>query len=70
MLVSKPDGSTCFCVNYRRLNAVTKTDEFPLPRVDDCLDMLSGNLASGYWQVAMPKKRQPLSLMKGCMSFV
>ncbi len=31
-----------FCVDYRRLNAVTHKDAHPLPRVDDCLDALCG----------------------------
>ena len=60
MLISKSDGSVCFCVDYRRLNAMTKMVKFPLPQVDDCLDILSGmkyfstlDLASGYWHVAM-----------------
>ena len=49
-----------FCVDYRKLNSITKMDSFPLPLIDDTLDMLSQSkffttldLASGYWQVEM-----------------
>ena len=41
VLIKKKDGSHHFCVDYRRLNGLTKMDVFPLPRVDDTLDMLS-----------------------------
>ena len=34
-LLAKKDGTTRFCVDYRRLNTITKLDFFLLPRVDD-----------------------------------
>ena len=58
VLVTKRDGSIRFCVDYRKLNLITQKDVYPLPRIDTCLDTLSGavwfstfDLRSGFHQV-------------------
>jgi hypothetical protein len=63
VLARKKDGTMRFCIDYRHLNECTKKDSYPLPRVDECLDALSGaswfstlDLRSGYHQVAMDMK--------------
>jgi len=60
VLVKKKDGSIRFCVDYRKLNSLTSKDAYPLPRIDTCLDTLSGaawystfDLRSGFHQVSM-----------------
>ena len=66
VLVRNKDGSLRFCIDYRKVNAVTRKDAYPLPRVDDILDTLSSckwfttlDLLSGYWQVEVdPNDRE------------
>ncbi|GBM44327.1 hypothetical protein AVEN_20366-1 [Araneus ventricosus] len=40
MLIKKKDGSTRFCVDYRRLNEILIKDSYPSTRIDDTLDAL------------------------------
>ena len=41
ILVKKKDGSMRLCIDYRKLNAVTKNDAHPLPRIEDIFDTLT-----------------------------
>ena len=53
------------CVDYRRLNAVSEMDAYPLPRINDLIDRLGGakhittlDLSRGYWQVPVREEDQ------------
>ena len=63
VLVKKPDGSLRLCVDYRALNAKTRKDAYPLPRIDEALTVLKGakyfcslDLAHGYNQVGVDER--------------
>ena len=63
VMVKKKDGTLRCCVDYRALNQATVKDSYPLPRIDDTLDALSGStwfstldMKSGYHQVKMADK--------------
>ena len=66
LMIRKPDGGIRFCIDYRKLNNITVKDSYPLPRIDDLLDVLGGatyfssmDIASGYWNVPMEKNSIP-----------
>lgn len=62
VLIRKKNGTMRLCIDYRKVNDVTKKDSFPVSRIDDKLDALSGaewfnvlDLQSGYFQVICDK---------------
>ena len=82
VIVSKKDGTARFCVDYRRLNAVTVKDCYPLPRQDDTFDRLSPNkmhfissldCKDGYYHIPMSPnsiKKTAFTSQHGLFEFV
>ena len=63
--VPKPGGDVCMCVDYRKLNKVTETDTYPLPRVEKILEEVSASkyistldLSKGYYQFPIVPSHQ------------
>ncbi len=60
VLVPKKDGTLRFCLDFRKLNSVSKFDPYPMPRVDELVERLGRakflstlDLCKGYWQVPL-----------------
>lgn len=68
LLAPKSDGTPRFCTDYRKVNAVTVPDSFPLPRMEDCIDGIGPamfitklDLLKGYWQVPLTPRASEIS---------
>ena len=79
VMVRKRDASWRFCVDFRRLNAVTVKESFPMASVDEAVEKLHGkryfsllDLFSGFWQVALDEESRDKSAFitdQGCFRF-
>ena len=68
VVVTEKDGSLRFCVDYRKFNALSRPDAYPMPRVDELIDKLSSatyittlDLMRGYWQVPVTEESRTLT---------
>lgn len=67
VVVQKKNGPRRFCIDFRRLNAVTRKDAYPLSQITTTLDKLRGtqylstiDLQSRYWQIPVTPERKAL----------
>ena len=68
ILVPKSNGTYRMCTDYRKVNSVTKTDSFPIPRIDDCIDKVGNSKyvtkfdrLKGFWQVPLTDRAKEVS---------
>ena len=75
-IVHKKSGEICLCVDYRKLNSITIRDAFPLPHIDEALQMVhssnvftSFDLVQRYVQLTMAEDYMPLGMSNAGSSF-
>ena len=68
ILVLKLDGIFRMCTDYRKVNSVTKTDTFPIPRIEDCIDntghakyVTKFDLLKRFWQIPLTNRAKEIS---------
>jgi len=79
VLVKKKDGTLRFCIDYRKLNNVTVKDSYPLLKINNLFDQLSGNawfttldLKMVDWQIKIrseDKEKTTFSVRNGLWQF-
>ena len=68
ILVAKPDGTYRMCTDYRKVNNMSKTDTFPIPRMDDYIGKIRHSkyitkfdLLKGFWHIPLTERAKEIS---------
>ncbi|KAG8172423.1 hypothetical protein JTE90_022106, partial [Oedothorax gibbosus] len=68
ILVEAPGKDPRPCIDYRNLNKITKTKFFPLPNIEERIEIVSSaqyitvlDLSKGYWQIPLTERAQRLA---------
>ncbi len=63
--VRKPDGTVCLCIDFRKVNHITKPDPYLMPRIDEIIDQLGEahylsklDLNKGFYQISLAQVDQ------------
>lgn len=71
VLVPKKDGTMRFCIDFRRVNAQSHFDAYPMPRLEDLIERLGKasfittlDLCKGYWQVPLARNARPYTAFR------
>ncbi len=67
LFIEKPERRIRFCVDYRRLNAITKKDCYPIPFIEETLAQLEGanyfikiDICQAFYRIRMSKDSEEL----------
>ena len=68
ILVRKSDSEWRPCIDYRKINDLTRGEAFPIPRLDDLVDQVAGSslitiidLNRGYWQIPLAPRASEIA---------
>ena len=68
MIIPKPDGSYRFITDFRAVNAITKSDSYPIPRIEYCIDKIGESkfvskydLLKGFYQMPLTDRAKLVS---------
>lgn len=71
VIVPKKDGSLRICIDFRKLNAMSFFDAYPMPRIEDLLERIGRanyittlDICKGYWQVPLESQSCPLTAFR------
>ncbi|QGA19801.1 hypothetical protein EYB26_007495 [Talaromyces marneffei] len=71
LMAKKPGGGLRFCVDYRRLNSLTRKDRYPLPLIDEVFERISKakiftklDIRQGFHRIRMHQESSDLTTFR------